>query len=122
MGWIVPEQRLWVSIIRLLCGFQNMDGNRLNKIVFDFAMDAASKGCHNWCWRVKKKLCELGLLWILDYNISKIIAIPAVEGAFVNKVILDWKNSVNQENAKRGNGRNKLRTYKHIKQTFCMEP
>ena len=122
MGWITPIHEQWVSVARFFRRLRSMDSERLTKKVFVWAMESAHSRCHNWCWRGKRQLLDLRLGWVLDDEVTDSVFIQAVDGSMLNKVKTKWTSELWREEAKTGNGRNKLRSFRHLKTEFCTEP
>ena len=112
---------LWISVFQLLCHFLKMENSRKNKYVFNWSREAAENKCHNWWWHVKKLLCDLDLVHLLDDHANGIDFIPTINLALQNKVETDWLTQLNREQAKLGLGRNKLKSYRVFKWSFCCE-
>ena len=66
MGWRTPYQNQWISVFQLLCHFLKMENSQMNKYVFNWSRESARNKCHNWWWHVKKLLCDLDLVHLLD--------------------------------------------------------
>ena len=121
-GWSVPHHKQLVSVIKLFHHFLKMDDSRVNRHIFNWALDTAKNRCHNWCWHVRKNLSEFNLLWMVQSNSYWDSLVPAVNDAVIQKVESDWLAQLNLETAINGTGQIKLRTYKEFKQTFTTEP
>ena len=93
----------------------------MNKYVFNWSREAAENKCHNWWWHVKKLLCDLDLVHLLDDHANGMDIIPTIDLALQNKVETNWLAQLNREQAKLGLGRNKLRSYREFKSSFCCE-
>ena len=123
MGWRVVNHSQWLAVTRLWCRLINMDRNRLNSKVFRWSFYRSSDRCKNWCFHVKRFYRKLNHPELCD------IEVPVNTQDVMSKVdnLLDsyykeiWSMEVNRINAKRGRGKNKLRTYKLFKQEFKVE-
>ena len=124
MGWKLAPHQQWLPVTRHWCRLINMDENRLNKRVFVWSCRAAGGARKNWCWRVKHMFEELGLPYICDTStgIDAKAAINDVDAALSDYYEARWLQQVNQEGAKRGPGKNKLRTYCKFKSNIQTEP
>ena len=61
-----------------------MENSRKNKYVFHWSSEAAENKCHNWWWHVKKLLCDLDLVHLLDDHANGIDFIPTINLALQN--------------------------------------
>ena len=90
-------------------------------MVFHWCVDAANNGTRNWFWRIKKQFLDLDLLDILNENYPAQYVSSQVANAVSEKEMLSWKARLNREQAVRGQGRNKLRTYPTYKFEYKVE-
>ena len=72
----------------------------MNKYVFNWSREAAENKCHNWWWHVKKLLCDLDLVHLLDDHSNVMDIIPTIDLALQNKVETVWLAQLNREQAK----------------------
>ena len=123
MGWRLPVHRQWLAVLRQVVRFRDMDNQRLNKKVFIWANESADS-VNNWNRRVKRMCSELNLadIMCLDADIDTNIFIESFNQELTAKYHESWRLAINQEHAKRGSGRNKLRTYRKLKDNFGTEP
>ena len=123
MAWISPLHRQWISVTRYLCRLRKMDMERINKKVFVWAVNAAKQKCHNWYWRVMRHFSDMGLAWILDYNVSDNVMIQAMDGAMMHNLTKEkWMTQLWREESKTGSGRNKLHAFHYFKSDIGVEP
>ena len=94
--------------------------NRLNYKVYKWA-EAMKTQTKHWYYRFQKHLRTINCSHFLanDYDTKHIIT--TCEKQYLDIYIDKWKNEVNRENAKRGHGQNKLRTYRTFKTNFETE-
>ncbi|MEW8546023.1 MAG: reverse transcriptase family protein [Candidatus Thiodiazotropha sp.] len=117
MGWEPAVVRQWSSVLNQWIRSKSMNSNRLNYRIFEWCEQHASQRCKNWNFRVNTMLRESGVLLITNYRLIK----NRVKEFVFDKFKSDWLHDINRENARYGNGRNKLRTYRQYKQEFQSE-
>ena len=100
-----------------------MDVNRLNYKIFRWSYQFAQANYKNWVWKTMDFYKANGLSWLSDINntISKSVAISNVTDVLYHKYLLEWSNILCREPGKNGHGRNKLRTYRGLKNVFETE-
>lgn len=119
MGWKPPIVRQWVSVFRQYFRVMNMDDNRINKSVY---MWSKASNVKNGFYRLKKLLKDINSNHILEANIGNAKpTISMLESKLMEIETNKWKLLLERENAIRGNGGNKLRTYRKFKSQFCTE-
>ena len=113
MGWSMPKVRIWKCIARAWCRMVNMDNDRINKKVFDWAKNNRQR---NWCFRVSDMFIKIGSNELCNgFPIAKPkLAIGGVTKALVLTGTTQWKSELNRISGKRI-GANKLRTYRKFK-------
>ena len=120
MGWIPAEVRQWNCVIRLWCRLKTMDVNRLNYKVYKWA-DSMKTRTKNWYFRFQKHLQSISCSHFLNNDYSTRHMITTCEKQYLNVFIDNWKNELSRERARRGNGQNKLCTYRTYKSSFETE-
>lgn len=126
VGWLSPFVKQWKLIINQWYRIGVMDDNRLNKKVYKWAFRANNNNRKNWCFRVSKMFQECGienLFSEVDISvINKRYVIAKIQDKLHNDFLEKWSQDINRDTALRGNGRNKLRTYKLFKHVYRSEP
>lgn len=93
-----------------------------HKESFDWAASSASRRVANWNYRVQKqwRLLHLGQLLDSDYvtQLSRQYLMQLVASAVARVNEASWAEELQRESAKRGQGRNKLRTYRCFKRVL----
>ena len=109
-------------MINQWCRRRYVDPNRLNFKVYQWS--ASNMQYKNWAYNVKHMLDQSGLghMFVANSNdLSKRYTQDSVcsylQGQFVN----EWNRDIKRISARRGNGRNKLRTYRMFKETYGTE-
>ena len=120
MGWIPAEVRHWTCVERLWCRLKNMDVNRLNHKVYKWAESMKTR-TKNWVFRFQRHLELINCSHYLNNNYSTSHILSTCEKQYLNVFIDKWKAELSREGARRGNGQNKLRTYRTFKSTFETE-
>ena len=120
MGWIPAEVRQWTCVVRLWCRLKNMDVNRLNHKVYKWAESMKTR-TKNWVFRFQRHLELINCSHYLNNNYSTSHILSTCEKQYLNVFIDKWKAELSREGARRGNGQNKLRTYRTFKSTFETE-
>ena len=120
-GWKHPYHKQWLCVIRLWCRLVNMSQSRINKRVFAWALRLGKK---NWCWRVTEfcKDRHLANICNTELYLSGSSVRDKVDKALWDHCSQVWNTKLNRDSAIRGQGRNKLRTYKLFKNDICAEP
>ncbi|XP_052256259.1 uncharacterized protein LOC127861632 isoform X1 [Dreissena polymorpha] len=123
MGWQPPLVKQYKHVCNLWHRFGSMNMNRVNRKVFQWTVNTAGVKCKNWVFSVKMMFKDLNLeeFCIYPATVSKQTFSDKVDSAMFCKFKSDWKDTVLQPNAIRGNGRNKLRTYCQFKNEYCTE-
>ena len=123
MGLPPPYIGQWVSVTRNWCRLVCMDVNRLNYKIFRWSYNFAQAKYKNWVWKTMDFYKASGLSWLSDINntISKRMAVLNVTDVLYQKYLREWSNILHRENGKNGHGRNKLRTYRVLKNVFETE-
>ena len=124
MGWPSPSQRQWLCVVRHWCNMINMDSARLTKKVFRWAHNQALAGNKkNWVYLVNKYMCDINLQEITNVhstlNVKQTVNNVKMKLNEIHEI--KWLEKINREEAVRGTGRNKLRTYRLFKKELKTE-
>jgi hypothetical protein len=124
MAWPCRDEKQWTNVYRHWIRMCKMKTNRLNSYVFQWAYrNAINSHCRNWIYKVRKYYTDIGMGHVctysgdLDYDYVFNDVKVVIHEFYVNQ----WYNDLNRVNAKRGQGRNKLRTYKLFKDALETE-
>ena len=122
MGWIPIETRQWDSVVRQYRRLCNMDNIRLNKRVFLWAHGLRER-FKNWNSVFCDRLTSLNLAAYTDINtpIGTKKLVKLVSDANLNNFVTTWHETLNRQRARRGQGNNKLRTYRTFKFSYGAE-
>ena len=121
MGWLPQEARQRNCVLRQWCRLKNMDNNRLNNKIYRWSESNMDR-TKNWTYRLKKHLNEINCAYIWnENNLNTRSVILTCEQAYLRLYTDKWKAELNRERARRGNGQNKLRTYRTFKSTYETE-
>ena len=119
-GWKPTGIRQWHTVLNHWLRLKRMDGNRLNKKIFEWAEVNANGRCQKFNYRVNKMLEETNLQF--QTGITNPLTLKAnLTEYLTNKFLNSWTNDINRNNARRGSGQNKLRTYKLFKSSYITE-
>ena len=123
MGWAQPFVRQWKCLSQHWVRSIHTLDTRLNRRIFDWTKRKANNACKNWVFVVKNQFDSLQLDTIFDVynNVNKRKFVDTVYEKMMSVYITEWKTSLNRTNAIRGNGRNKLRTYRLFKSEYEVE-
>ena len=122
IGWAFPEEMQWMAVVRQWCRFSTMVASRVNKKIFTYALLASEK-TKNSLFYIKSFLSTCGLDHLCDpgqevvFGRHKALIKKKLHEHYVQK----WSLSVNRVEAIRGEGQNKLRTYRKFKFEFKVE-
>lgn len=126
MGWTLPVCHQWAAVTRLWCKVGKMPVGRINKKVFQYCNNMATTRCQNWCFRVKQFYDKANLAGLREMaglgQVNTKAAVKTVQVVVSSDEDTKWLHTVNRQNARRGTGQNKLRTYNKFKQIFQVEP
>jgi len=123
LGWQPPHVKQWRSVSQQWHIFQIMDTNRVNYHIFKFCHNKSNRNCKNWHFQVKQHGASVGLQQLLDGNMS----MPSrnfcdkIASATMDMFVGTWRANIDKETGPSGRGRNKLRTYKLLKNNFNTE-
>ena len=120
MGWHFPQQRIGLAVTRLWCRLMNMDPSRINKRVFLWSKRGNTR---NWAYKTETFFNKLNMEHLLSNqwttNIKSVI--DDMNMVLFEHYEVEWAKSLNREEAIRGNGRNKLRTYRLLKNEYSSD-
>ena len=121
MGLRTPWQHQKLEVCRQWCRLINMSNERMNKKVFLWCNEIASK---NWNFKVKQFLTNLNREEYTEVD-SPLESLPFIQDISECMEILNeqqWLEIINKEEIKSKKGKNKLRTYNTFKSSFNSEP
>ena len=119
MGWTPSYIKLYASVLRHFYRVRNMGDERLNRRIFSWA-DRYKTRYKNWNFCIYNKLEKIGVERQLDtLSVREMISI--VHDYDMQEFLTEWNEDLMRVNARRGNGGNKLRTYRKFKQVFETE-
>ena len=124
MGWTTSDQRQWMCVTRHWCRLANLDANHSNNVVFVWAHGHAVRGRKNGHYHTMKFYEDIGMNHLA--NISTLPVFSELKDD-IKTVLFEhyevlWYAKLSRESAVRGNGRNKLRTYRMFKNSIETEP
>ena len=123
-GWQSVFQRQWHSITNQWHRTKRMNPNRMNYKLYQWGVYHGNNRHKNWAYRVKQMLEESGIGNLFETNvanISKRYVKEKVIGHIKTQEHDKWLNELSRVNARRGNGQNKLRTYRTFKTEYKEE-
>ena len=92
---------------------KSMDNNRINYKIFELCEQNAGQRCKTWKFRINTMLRDTGVI-INDVSNYRVLKDQVAEFLF-SRFKSEWSADINRVNARNGNGRNKLRTYRQYK-------
>jgi hypothetical protein len=124
IGWTEPSHRQWLCMGRQWHRLRSLNVGRLNRRVFDWARERANSHriCKNWVTRVETQLRQAGVT--VDPgadNIALKLCLQKLDTLCGESTFAKWSNEVNRVRARRGQGLNKLRTYRLFKSEYKVE-
>ena len=124
MGWKMIYHTIWINMCKQWCRSVNMDHDRINKRIFIWCYNQCSNNVKNWTYHVNKVFNKFNMSQLYN-NINEHLTVTNVinnaEANIFEYFNEKWYLDVNREHAVRGQGRNKLRTYKLFKNVFETE-
>ena len=123
MGWRVVSHSQWLAVTRLWCRLINMERGRVNSKIFRWAFYRSNNRARTWCFHAKSFYMNIGIgeLCNIDRTVKVSDILQKLDGLLDNYYQGKWKEEVNRVDAKRGSGKNKLRTYRLFKKDFKVE-
>jgi len=123
MAWTPTVVRQWKSVTRFYKHLCVCDNNRIVYKVFSWTHRCAEDKKKNWVWRIHHKFKSLDIEHFIPINNAfhvQHITSEVCERVF-NDFKEEWTAGINRVDSKRGNGGNKLRTYRTFKTTIAPE-
>jgi hypothetical protein len=124
MGWKMPLQHQWMAITRQWVRLCLMNPTRLTKRVFLWAHDVAQLKCKkNWVYRCIKYYRDINMdhLAHIDFEFDVKDVLKDIDLVMFEMHEQLWYADLNRQEATRGEGGNKLRTYRKFKNEFKVE-
>lgn len=120
MAWTPVDILQWDHIIRQYRRLCKMNNNRINKRVFLWAEHGLKA---NWNHSVRKKLkdCDLEEHGNINNNIHTKNLVRLLREKQLEIYKIRWYTDINRISSQRGNGLNKLRTYKKFKTSYTVD-
>ena len=99
-----------------------MDQSRLNRRIYQWSVNHGNFRSKNWAYRIKQLMddCNTGDLFTAGSE-NKHFIINRIDEHLKTQDNQTWISDVTRPEARRGNGRNKLRTYKLFKIAYKEE-
>ena len=108
-----------VGIARQLCRLSKMADTRLNRRVYKWSLD---KPCGNAAHVHKTMFNDVQMPYIYDLSLTKSKSdVVALKERLLEMFVNGWYVDLNRLVAKRGTGKNKLRTYRRFKFVYGTE-
>lgn len=123
-GWDTVYQKQWKVITNQWCRIRCMDQDRLNFKVYQWSANNHNLRYKNWAHNVKHMYDQAGLDYVFlasSNDLSKKYIQDSVNSYIKSQSNNEWTRDLERVSARRGNGRNKLRTYRLFKSTYCAE-
>ena len=122
MGWKEPVHCQRICVIRLWCHLCAISNSRLPRKIFLWSADLPNR-FKSWPHLVRKMLHEFDLDYLCNTNIvhDKKSSIAALDHHLKLKYETEWLGKINREQGNIPGSRNKLRTYRHVKESFTAE-
>ena len=120
-GWDSIYLTQWRCVMNQWCRIKRMDQSRLNRRIYQWSVNHGNFRSKNWAYRIKQLMddCNTGDLFTTgSENINKSFIINRISEYLKTQDNQTWINDVTRLEARRGNGRNKLRTYKLFKTAY----
>ena len=124
MGWDTVYQQKWRNVMNHWCRIQIIDHNRLNYKIYQWSVSQGNPQRKHWAYRIKSMVSEsnIGDLFLTNSDhMNKSFIMNQINEHIKEHETRTWLNDIEMPESKRGNGRNKLRTYKLFKQTYSGE-
>ena len=123
-GWDAVFQKQCQCVMSQWCRIKVMDQSRLNHRIYQWSVNHGNFRSKNWPYRIKQMMNESNvgdLFEIGSENINKTFITNRINEHIKTQDNQIWINDVTRPDARKGNGRNKLRTYKLFKTTYAEE-
>jgi hypothetical protein len=121
MGWKPIFVKQWGAVTRQYCRFLKMHDSRLNKKVFEWVKLSSNTRCKTGIFRIMEMYRNIGMFNIDNLHRCTKTVVDTLENKLLQIEIEKWKQTVNRVDSVRGNGCNKLRSYRLIKSHFVTE-
>ena len=121
IGWDFPKTRQWVKVSQLWIRLIKMNRNRLTYKIFRWSYNLAIRNIRNWAFTVIKEFTQLNINISINTTITHKMFVSKVKEKTSAICIKEWKLDLERNNAKNGEGGNKLRTYRSFKHNYSME-
>ena len=113
MGWITPDVRRKLNMLRLWVRIEKMDDHRLTKKVYKWDKECKA---NNWNRDLKRLCKEIGKPELLSSHVDTVNVkelIECAENTLMEKVVSSWEKDLQSQN--------KLRTYRLYKSEYKPE-
>lgn len=120
-AWTPCYVKQWITVSSHWCRIQNMSENRLNSKINSWSEHMGSRQCKNWNYKARELLSAANVV-PPNLEVNKKLVNTGVKRFLFDKFVNEWHKDLNREQAARGNGRNKLRTYRIFKKEYKCEP
>eukprot|EP00732_Lithocolla_globosa_P001139 Lithocolla_globosa_v1_NODE_518_length_3838_cov_6.179752.p1 type:complete len:838 gc:universal NODE_518_length_3838_cov_6.179752:2520-7(-) len=119
-GWSPPTDRHSLNLIRLWNHLISLPPTRLLRRIFNEDMRLATTGKKNWCLRLKQLFLKLEI----QHNFLEMtpVDLTVAKSKLEAKTKEKWQQSLWNDERRRGNDGNKLRTYRTFKRDLSKEP
>ena len=117
-------QKQWQGVMSQWCRIKEMDQSRLNHRIYQSSVNHGNFRSKNWPYRIKQMMdkSNVGDLFSAgSENINKTFITNRINEHIKTQDNQIWINDVTRPDARQGNGRNRLRTYKLFKATYAEE-
>ena len=108
LGWIKPQYRRWIAMLRFWNRLMHMDNNRITKKIFLWEYDT---GSNNWCSEMKHIFLQLGLTETFQNLVH--CDLDYARNMLWEKFENEWQTEISSKS--------KLRTYKSYKGELRLE-
>lgn len=121
MGWspIVLDQ--WKSVFNHWNRCSHYQDNRINKRIFTWCLNKGGHNCKNWTFLITQKLLSCGLQNYLQAPFSHNQLQIDLTNVIMNEHVTQWYDDISRVSGLSGTGRNKLRSYNLLKDTYQVE-
>ena len=114
------SDRQWSTVLNQWQRLKSMDISRINYTVFEWCERNGNQLCKNWNFQINTMLKDADIS--LDNTPNLGVIKDQVAVFLFSKFKTSWLAEINRQDARNGNGGNKLRTYRLFKQEFKSEP
>ena len=123
-GWGSAYQKQRPCIMNQWCRIKNMEQSRLNHKIYRLSVNHGNFRHKNWAHRIKVMM-ENGnigdIFGQVSWNINKAYIMRHINEHIKTQENATWLNEISRQEVRRGNGPNKLRTYKLLKNNYAKE-